>query len=320
MNRLLLSLLILGASSSLALCQQLPIFTQYRNNATVLNPAAVSADYFAYGNNVSFGGTHRKQFVDFNGAPTTQILRGDFFNAEGGSAVNLLAGGHLINDQTGPIGTTGLYGRIGGVFSNDPYFSGISAGLSLGVNQYRIDGSDIRLRDEGDFLLGQQENTIYPDVGFGVFAYTMLDGAGFEKDYLYGGISVPQVMGLDVNVKLDDGSFDTRRTQHIYGFIGLYHFMKGNTFLEPSLWVRYAPNAPVNVDLNLRYQMTESFYLGFGGATSKTVHLESGVLLGPNLGYDSIFRIGYSFDYSFATFGPDAGVTHEINIDYSMPW
>ena len=47
----------------------------------------------------------------------------------------MVVGGYLINDQTGPTGFTGAYGRFAGIISDDPYFGGLSFGISLGVVQ-----------------------------------------------------------------------------------------------------------------------------------------------------------------------------------------
>ena len=295
--------LLIGSITQVS-SQQLSLFSQYRENQTIINPAAVGNNYLSYEQKLSIGISHRTQWQGFEGAPKTSILRG--------------SGGYIVRDQTGPTGFTGLYGRVGGLLSDDPYYGGISVGLSFGVVQYRVDGSEIRLRQGGDILDGRDVNQIYPDVGVGVFAYTLLDGGIFDNDYIYGGISIPQALGLDLAFKNDNGEFVTKRVQHYYAMLGLYKFFKDEGFLEPSVWVKYAPNVPVNVDINLRYQLAQNFWLGLGGSTSQTMHIEGGLLLGSNLGFDNTLKVGYGYDYSFSTFGPYTGGAHEINITYSF--
>ncbi|MFT5165953.1 MAG: hypothetical protein ACI8P3_001184, partial [Saprospiraceae bacterium] len=58
-NILLLIMLVMIGEWVLA--QQLPLFTQYREQAGIINPAAVHSDYFIYEHNVAFGGSYRKQ-------------------------------------------------------------------------------------------------------------------------------------------------------------------------------------------------------------------------------------------------------------------
>lgn len=297
--------------------QQLSLFSQYRENQTIINPAAPGSSYLGYGQNMTIGASYRVQWQGFENAPTTANLRGDFLYTEG-SPVSIMGGAYLLNDQTGPTGFTGLYGRIGGLLSDDPYYGGISLGLSFGMVQYRVNGSEIRLRQQGDILEGEDLNKLYPDVGVGVFAYKMLDGGTFDGDYVYGGISVPQVIGLDLTFENDNGEVYTTRVQHYYGMIGFYKFFKNEGFIEPSIWVKAAPNVPVNVDFNLRYQMAQNFWIGAGAATSKAMHVEAGFLLGENLGFDNTVRIGYGYDYSFSSFGPYTGGSHEINISYAL--
>lgn len=319
MNRLplLVVCLLLGATINLS-AQQLSLFTQYRENQTILNPAAVGNNYLAYDQNLSFGASYRNQWQGFEGSPTTATLRGEYL-MNNGDAVSLLAGGYLVNDQTGPTGYTGLYGRVGGLLSDDPYYGGISVGLSFGAVQYRVNTSEIRLREQNDVIGADNQNQIFPDVGAGVFAYKMLDGGGFfDGDYVYGGLSIPQVFGLDVTFENENGEFSTKRLQHFYGNIGLYKFFKDEGFLEPSVWVKYAPNVPVNVDINLRYQMAQNFWVGMGGSTSQAMHIELGVLLGENVGFGNTMKVGYGYDYSFSSFGPYTGGSHEINISYSI--
>jgi type IX secretion system PorP/SprF family membrane protein len=313
--RLLAALLFFA---TLAEAQQLSLFTQYREQATILNPAAITSDYLAFGQNVTLGASYRVQWVDFAGAPTTQTLHGSYMFAEP-AGVNLLAGGHIINDQTGPTGFTGIYGRIGGLVSGDPYYGGLSLGLSAGLVQYRVDGSAIRLRDPNDVVSAVGETQLYPDLGAGVFAYKRMEGRGFfNGDVLYGGISVPQVLGLDLTFRGTNGDFYTQRVQHFYGMLGLYKFLREeNTFLEPSIWFRYAPNAPASVDFNLRYQMTSNFWIGSGVSMAGTFHMEGGVIIGET-GYGNILKIGYGFDWGFNVYGPLAGSTHEIHVSYAF--
>lgn len=308
--------LLLGSILLLAFlnvnAQQLPLFTQYREYQTILNPAAVGSSYFALDQNLTFGASYRNQWTGFKNAPTTATLRGEYLYENTG--FSLLSGGYILHDQTGPTGNTGIYGRIGGVISPDPYYGGISVGLTAGAVQYRVKGDEIFLREEGDILDGESQSKISPDVGFGIYAYKNIR----RGDYVYGGISVPQVLGLDLSYKTDNGEYQTQRIQHIYAMAGYLLRFKDESFIEPTVWAKYVKGADVNVDFNFRYQMQSNFWIGIGGSTSEAVHAEVGVLLGDNAGLDNTIRIGYGFDYSFSSFGPFTGSTHEFSITYSL--
>lgn len=311
-----LPLLLLG----LCLCgtltaQQLSLFTQYRENATIINPAAMESDFLAFGQNLSVGASYRSQWSDISGNPTTQSLRFSFLGETSGAA--LLGGAYVLNDQTGPTGFTGLYARIGAVISGDPEYSGLALALSGGLVQYRVESKEISLRDPNDILGTSDQSELFPDVGVGLYWYQTLSGA-LDGDMFYLGASIPQVAGLDLTFKNDDGSFAIQRVQHIYSMVGLYHFFRNDGFIQPSLWVKYVQGAPVNADFNLRYQTPNAFWLGTGVSTAGNFHFEAGFNLGDNVGLYNNIKIGYGYDYSFSTFGPVVGNTHEIQIAYSF--
>ncbi len=314
-NLLIITVVVLLCDFSQA--QHLPLFTQYRDQIGVINPGAFSHDYLLYDNPLSMGLSFRRQWVQLESAPITQPLRGEYFYESGG-AVNPIFGGHIINDQTGPTGFSGIYGKAAALLSGDPFYGGLSVGFNFGLVQYRINASEIQLRDLGDPVGDTDQSLLYPDVGLGIYAYRYIDDGFLDDSHVYAGLSVPQVFGLDLEFMSENGTFSTRRIQHYYALLGLYKYFGDLAYLEPSLWLKYVPGAPVNLDFNLRYQMNGSFWLGAGGSTAGTIHLETGLLLGENYDLNNNFRIGYGFDYSFNTFGPAVGSTHEINLSYSI--
>lgn len=301
--------------------QQLPLFTQYRENATIINPAALETDFFAYGNNITLGASYRSQWGSISGGPRTQTLRGSYVGLNGGG-VNLTAGGYLINDVTGPTGFTGFYGRIGGVLGSDPEYSGLAIGISGGMVQYRIDADKVVVRDAGDPVAAQDNAQVYPDLGVGIYFYNTVG----QDNYFYVGASVPQLFGLNLNFTDDNGDFSVERARHYYGMAGYYSFFDNDSFIEMSLWGKYIPGAPANLDFNIRYQLPAAIWIGTGlgrglgtaGSNSTNFHLDAGFTLGEAAGFDSTIRFGYGFDYSFSSFGPPAGSTHEVNLSYSF--
>ncbi len=295
---------------TLSFSQQTPLFTQYRDNGSIINPAMIGADYLIREYNVSVGATFRTQWVGLENHPVTQSLKGDYIYENRG--VSILSGAYLINDQTGPTGLTGLYGKIGGILSDDPYWGGLAFAITVGVQQFRIKTSEIILRDPGDVLTADDQNKITPDVGLGIFYYKNLDGGPFENDFVYGGLSIPQVLGLNLNFDDGTGEFNLKRTQHIYAVAGGYKFLKSGSYLQPSVWVRYVNAAPISIDFNLRYQIIDEIYIGGGSSLSGNFHFEAGFIIADQL------RIGYGYDYPFNTIGPVGGSSHEISLNFAF--
>ncbi len=319
MNRLRLFSVALFIIATLSLsAQQLPLFTQYREFNPAVNPAAISSDYMAFGQNGVVGASYRVQWREINSSPRTAFFRGDYLSDQN-RGINMLVGGHIIHDQTGPISLTGAYGRIGGVIADDPSYGGISIGISAGAVQYRLNANELRLRDQDDVVATQNLSQIYPDVGFGLFAYKRIARRSSEDDFIYGGVSVPQVFGFNWNLVDEAGNeFLTQRVQHVYAQLGFIHYFWNDSFIEPSIWVKYVPNAPLNIDANLRYQFVNGLWVGAGGSSAKTSHVEAGIRLGDVEGYGNVLKIGYGYGYSFTSFGPFANGSHEINVSFNF--
>jgi len=121
--------------------------------------------------------------------------------------VGLMVGGYLVNDQTGPTGFTGAYGRFAGIISDDIEYSGLSIGLAVGAVQYRVNASDLFVRDPGDIVSMEDQSKIFPDVGVGVYFYRTIEGGALADDLFYAGLSVPQVFGLNLDFRDANGEF-----------------------------------------------------------------------------------------------------------------
>ncbi len=309
--------LLLFSSFDALFAQQLPLFTQYRDYQSLLNPAFVSSDFMLNTYKVSAGASMRLQWLGAANNPKTQVLRAEWVTRPE-NTFSFITGGYLMNDQTGRTGATGAYGRIAGYFSGNPKNEGFAAGLNIGAVQYRLDASQSRLWDADDRLLGTSQQQILPDVSVGIFGYRSLTND--EDNILYGGLSVPQVLGLNFQLKTELGKgYAIQRIPHYYGQIGFYHFLTAESFIEVSSWLRYVKNVPFNADFNVRYQMQEYIWLGVGFSTSKILHAEFGCLLGQLFELDNRdVKIGYGYDYSFSAIAPFFGASHEINLTFLM--
>lgn len=315
MKKHLLVLICFSFFGNISFAQQLPIFTQYRESVSYINPAALNTSYFTHQHNLSFGVSHRSQWTGFEGGPQTQLIKGEYL-FDNNNAFSLLSGGYLIHDNTDPISMTGVYGKIAGVLTGDPESGGFAVGLSGGIVQYRVDLTELAIRDKND-VEAQNSATWYPDFGLGIYYYKKRN----RNDFFYAGLSVPQLFGLDIGFENEKREVSTQRIQHVYTMLGYFKGLTESTFIEASTWAKYAPQAPVNIDFNLRYQFHPSFWLGSGGSTSGSVHLETGLVLDSNMGWDNTaVRLGYAYNRYFTSYGPDNlfGATHEINLTYSL--
>lgn len=296
--------------------QQLPLFTQYREHIGIINPAAIAGNYFLYGQTGSIGLSARQQWIGKEGAPQTQLIQG-YYLSESNQGISPIFGGHIINDKAGRVGTTGLYGRMGGILSSDPAYNGFAAGITIGIVQYRVDLNGIIARDPDDELLADQslQKRIYPDAGLGIYAWQAIN----DYDYIVGGISIPQVLGLDVTFRNElDKKFNLNRVRHYYAMLGwVKDLPRDGSKLEMNGWFKYVPNTPFHFDANCRYQIGQDFWdfwLGVGYGMSKAAHLEFGFVIGE----DRPVKIGYGYDFNTSNKILAFGQSHELNLSYNF--
>ena len=288
------------------IAQQLPLQSQFNDLQGIINPAAMNTNYLYSSYTFNIGINHRSQWTGIPHAPKTNILHLDYIYENG--PFSLISGGHIIQDQVSRIKTTGFYGKIGGLFSDDPKETGISLGLSGGVVQYAIDLRDAQLIDEDDALAFAKTNKLYPDIGFGVAFYRRLHK---NDDLVFGGLSVPQILGLNLAYRNDDNNFDVKRIQHYYAQIGyLRNLYRETSYLEFTSWVKYVKGAPVNVDVNVKYQITNLLYIGSGLNSSGMYNGNVGL----ELNGDNLFRLNYGFGLPFFSTSPQFGASHEIGL------
>lgn len=303
--------------------QQLPIFTRYHENLTFINPAALYIDYQFDKYSLYAGATYRYQWVGLKDAPRTQVVRFDNMLSDYDKTFDWClcnTGLTLINDQTGPTGFLGIYGRFAYLVDMTGRSGGkyLSIGLSAGMVQYRVKAAALNFNVGGDPTVGQNLKSLYyPDFGGGVFFYSELS----SNQGFFVGASFPQSLGLNLNFRTDEGEFAIKRTQHFFGLVG------GNFGLDmlkfrPTVWAKYVPNAPFNLDANLILQYNKQAWIGFGFATSLEFHAEFGVipvnLINGGNENDGEVKIGFAFTYPFQNYGPAFGPIGEVNVTYML--
>lgn len=300
------------------IAQQLPLFTQYREYHALLNPAAINSDFFLYEHNLSTGGSYRNQWLKLgDSAPTNFAIKAEYIYNKN-RKVPLFFGAHFLTDAIGPIQTKGVYGRIGGLlFSNEPSDGALTIGLSVGRVWQRINQNKVRFND-GSTIPPEVTNLPYWDFGLGIYWYKYMYSGFLEGDNIYMGFSVPQLTTIqEKEVLLGEPTLN--RTPHYYLQLGWYKYLNEDSFIEPSIWLKYVVGSGFQCDVNARYHFTNNFFFGLGFSTAKILNLELGMLLGQSMWPDSNLKIGYAFSQYYNN-GLHAyfGNTHEVNVTFTI--
>ncbi len=293
----LIALLILLFTQQVT-AQQLPLYSQYRQNGFIINPALTGVD-----EHKEVTATYRRQWHRMPGAPETATLGYRHYFEDDPMGV----GGYLIYDKTGPTSSIGINGTYSYHIDFDRReVRRLSFGISGGLYQYRLNGSELVLDDPNDAAIYTNNvSKILPDAGFGVVYYT--------KQY-FGGISVPQAISMNVKFEGDDGLSEIRRIAHFYALGGgKFHLGIDEQYLiEPTVWVKYAPHSPINVDLNTRVTLDDMIILGVGYNTSNTALLDLGVKIAQRA------KLLYGLSFHFSKYHSYLGFNHEVTITYTF--
>jgi len=282
--------------------QQLPIFNNPNTAAAIVNPALISMNYFKYDNNISTTLSYQDQWTGIADAPRTLSVGYEQLSEE----FNLLFGGNIIHDQTGPISFTGVYGK-GGYRINLSNNLSLTAALSVGVLQYRIKGNELNFLEAGD-LASEDDMTLMPDFSLGAMLY----GKNF-----YAGISVPQSFGSNLDYSKGENDFKISRVQHYYALAGGYLPLFNESWLEVYGWGKYVENVPFHLGVGVRYEYHENFYVGASYSTAKAVTFQTGVIFEVGDAAQKI-DLGYAITNHFQSFGPQFGLSHDLRMSFSL--
>jgi len=292
-------MLLLFQSNAVS-AQQIPLLNQ---NAENLNPAFLSPDLYKYDLPTTATLRYRNQWTGIKGAPQTILGTFSHFNED----YNLLVGGNLIHDETGPTGFTGLYGKAGYALTMSKDWQ-LTFGIKGGLVQYRVRGDELTFLEPGD-VASENSMKLFPDFSVGAMLY-------YDKHY-YIGFSVPQVFGLDLNFEDEVKDYKIQRVQHYYGTIGARFDLDDESWLEVSSQAAYTPNVPFYINGRLEYEFRHLFWIAANASSAKEAGIGVGTIL--DVGMNSnVLKFGYTFSNYFQEYGSHFGTVHEIGISLSL--
>jgi len=281
-----------------AVAQQDILVSQYMFNHLLLNPAyAGSQDY------MMSSLLYRKQWVNFDGAPVTQVG-----SVHGPLGLTRFGWGALVsNDKIGVTGRTDVY-------ANGAYhlpLNGdmkLSLGLRAGGGYYSCKNSDLNVWDSGDQVFSADKvSKFLPNVGAGVYLYS--------RKY-YAGLSAPTLISYDpeksLSVDLSGNEFVPRQVQHFFFTAGTIYEINPDVMMKPSFLLKYVGNAPLQADFNLNFLLANMLWVG---GSYRTGDAFVGLL---EFQVNRKLRIGYSYDFTFSDIKDYSAGSHEFMVGYDF--
>ena len=278
--------------------QQAPIFTNYNNSYTYINPG-----FAGLSEGVNVLGIYRQQwagFVDSENneiAPTTLLVTGDM-------PIRALGGGisvSVLNDQLGFEKNTNV--GLGYSYHVDMGGSVMGVGVSVSLLNRSVNFGQLVPGQPGDPLLNQlgEENGMLFDVSAGLFWQIP------ESFYIgVSGINLLNTTGKALGDGQTAASFTTDRT---------LYFVAGYPFVFESLPVlKFIPSVNVMTNLSsaqlnagMKVVYNDVFSLGANYRPQESVGLTVGLTI-------KDFVLGYAYDIN--TMGYNIPGSHEISLSY----
>lgn len=296
MRLLSLFLLFVLFGSGMAQAQQDLLLSQYMFNKLLINPA-----YAGTRDALSLTLSHRSQWVGIEGAPSTQAFSAHSPLPTGLGSVGL----QVTNDLAGPVRNTAILGTY--AYALPLGSSKLSMAIRGGANRYAVDWQDIHIKEEGDQLFSNTQNSSFlPTVDLGAYWY---------NDAAFVGATASNLIESKYNLNNIAQENPSRMFRHYMLTAGYAYKISDELVFKPSTLVRLVEGAPASIDLNASVLFQEQFWVGASYRYNNALSFIFEYV------YDYRFRLGYSYDVTVGTqLGPQQSGSHEIFLGYDLDW
>lgn len=279
---------------SCAFAQQRPVMSTYMFNGLSINPA-----YAGSLNILSASFLHRKQWINVDGAPRSNILavHSSFY----GNQIGL--GLQASEDVIGVHKESAIY--VSGAYKIKTSAGILAMGLSGGFDNRRSDFNELNILNKEDQLLTGTPTRFTPNFGTGIY---------FANPRMYAGISVPYILENDLyQVQAEDGTTsEGKESRYYYATGGIVLDINPNVKFSPSALIRYQEQSRLGWDLNATIIFDGIAYAGVSYRSGDALVFLTQLILNEN------FRVGYAYDATVNALHHNSRGTHEIMLNYRV--
>jgi len=278
-----------------ASAQQLPYYTQNKNNAFMLNPAVTGTKRL-----VDVRMNYRLQYAGMEDAPRTYSLSAHSRFMKG----KMGAGLYLMQDKFGPSKQLNL----GASYAFHIRFPDVefSAGLAGNFTNYTLIGDKIFLHNTQDPAINQTitNSTWVPDASAGVYLY---------NDRFHVGLAALHMMQSTAEFyKNDTAKKGLIKYATQANFTLGYNYAQNPDFIwESTLYGNYTAGSPLMLDYTLRLHYQEKMFAGVSVRLRDAIALHLGVTIMDD------FQVSYSYDIQIGKLKGYNNGSHEIMLVFS---
>lgn len=280
--------------SSVFFAQQQSLFTTYRYNMNLVNPAYAGLD-----SKTVFSSTFRNQWTGIKEAPQTQAFSfGTPIGKNVGIGLSMMYDKSFIEKQT-VVGIDISYKIQAGPLT-DLYF-----GIKAGGNAYNLNTAGLETYNIQPDPALYSVSQFNPNIGLGVVLNN-------EKYYI--SLSVPAVLNTQRARNNNGYAAVVSDRPHIY-LSGGYEFDFNSLtplVLKPSFMARYVKGVPVSVDINTMLEIDEFFEIGGTYRIDKAFAGIAGLTI------SKLLTVGYAYEVSTRREMASAGNTNEFFLRFKI--
>jgi type IX secretion system PorP/SprF family membrane protein len=266
--------------------QQDPLYTQYYNNFSLINPAySGSHGLFTATANI------RSQWAGEKGGPETQSL-----SIHGSTGKNVGVGLSIVHDKVFVLNETHVYADFS--YSIAPTESSTLAfGLKAGGSFLNVDLLELGIVD--DVLFAENINEFNPNIGAGAFYYT---------ERFYASLSTVNILKSKHYDKNSTVVSNASEEMIFYISSGYVFDLNESLKLKPSFLLRGVNGSPLSTDISASFLWNDKLEFGISHRIDESISGLFQIRLTDNL------KIGYSYDAITSDLSNYNNGSHEFSI------
>lgn len=293
--RYTLCLFVLLLLGGVLKAQQRPAYSQYMFNGLALNPA-----YAGSQRQFNAMAVIRSQWVNFEGAPKTQLL-----SAHAPLDRKNIGLGMLISHES--IGVHIDWSAYAS-YAYQIKFKGrgvLSLGLQGGINYRQSDFTRLTVQTAPgqDYLIGYYKKAT-PNFGTGIYYSTPKAYAGISSPYL--------VENKTFNVNSDGLLTQNREARYYYLTAGKVMDVSDKIQWMPSFILRLQDKMPLGYDISANFYYNKLIGAGVSYRNGDSVIGMVQLVLNENLTF------GYAYDYTLSSLRNQTQGSHELMFNYRI--
>jgi type IX secretion system PorP/SprF family membrane protein len=284
--------------------QQDPQYTMYMFNQLAINPG-----YAGSRDCLSATAHYRNQWVGIDGSPKT--IGFGVHSPLNNEHVGL--GFQVVNDKLGVSNTTNISGSYAYRIQVSPKGK-LALGLQATVTNYTNKLTDAITTATNDNTFGKNTNLLLPNFGAGLYYST-------PKAYI--GATIPHLINNHLEEKsgVSGNAKAARQFRHLFLMGGLITKISEAVKFKPSVLLKYAPNSPVETDINASFLFHDALWLGatwrsdvstLRDKLTESIDFMAAYEINNNL------RIGVAYDLTISRLNTYTPGTYELMLGYDF--